>query len=103
MSIRVVAKFQVHDVTEHAHLDPETQERVVDSVGLRMGPVYAPPGTPQESENRKFWENTPGGQLQMTVTNKAVFGEFVKGAYYYLTFERSSEEPFTPVHGELPS
>lgn len=39
-------------------------------------------------ENKAFWQATPSGQLDMSITNPAAFGSFEPGREYYLDFTR---------------
>jgi hypothetical protein len=83
------AKFEVRERTEHAWTD-ESERRHVESVGLVLHPVYSPDPT---TENYAFWNATPGGQLQMTITNPSAFDFFQEGAEVYLDFTIAKPAP----------
>ncbi len=51
------------------------------SVEAGLGPVYSADLT---SENRKFWEATPSGKLELTINNPAAFECFEAGKEYYI-------------------
>lgn len=42
--------------------------------------------TKDSEENKAFWDATPSGQVDMSITNSAAFGSFEPGAEYYLDF-----------------
>jgi hypothetical protein len=46
-------------------------------------PVYS---TDPEHENKKFWDASPQGSLQLGVVNKRVWDQFELGKEYYLDF-----------------
>jgi hypothetical protein len=72
MSIR--AKFTCYDVTETTS----------GNFSVQMGAVY---GT--EGENADFAKATPSGQLMLSVDKHTLAAkEFVRGAEYYLTFDK---------------
>lgn len=74
MSVR--AKFRVQTVFQSTD-----NKGVVYSENVTLTPVYS---DDPNSENRAFWEATPSGQLQMWISNRAVFGYFIVGQEYYL-------------------
>ncbi|MBW4689592.1 MAG: hypothetical protein KME40_32000 [Komarekiella atlantica HA4396-MV6] len=66
------AKFQVNAVNK----SPDSV-----SVEVQLSPVVGTDG-----ENKDFWEATPNGRLEMTITNPNVM-EFLKvNKQYYLDF-----------------
>lgn len=73
------AKFSVRQITKYDHL---TQTDV------KLSPVYS---DDPESENKKFWDATPSGELTMRINNPAAADFFELGREYYLDF--------TPVDG----
>jgi hypothetical protein len=74
----VVAKFEVTEV-DHPN-DGHTT--------VRMFPVNHE--NDPDHVNRKFWEATPSGELDMYITNPGAGAYFEKGAVYTLTFERDA-------------
>lgn len=52
-----------------------------------LTPVY--PGQDASAEDKAFWEATPNGKLEMSVTNPDAAEFFELGEAYYLTFERA--------------
>lgn len=70
----------------------------VDNVTLREGgetliliPVssgkYGPNG---ENEDCEFARYTPGGKIELYITNPALFGKFKPGDAYYVDFTKAS-------------
>jgi len=57
---------------------------------IRMSAVYS---TDLQSPNYSYSQATPYADLIMSITNPAVFGFFVPGRTYDLTFEPTPEEP----------
>ncbi|MET3699354.1 hypothetical protein SAMN05877753_1027 [Bacillus oleivorans] len=45
--------------------------------------------TSDSEENKKFWQYTPSGHLEMTIKNEAAEKYFELGEEYYLTFEKA--------------
>ncbi|MDP9350386.1 MAG: hypothetical protein M3P51_02420 [Chloroflexota bacterium] len=68
----VRAKFQVIGVS---HVGGTQQVTAI--------PVYSPD---PEHENKKFWDATPSGRLELYIQNPAAFGTFQQGREYYLDF-----------------
>jgi hypothetical protein len=63
-------------------------EDQVYSVEVGLNPVYSSEAT---SEMRKFWEATPNGNFQMTITNPEAFKAFRLGKMYYIDFTEVEE------------
>ena len=55
---------------------------------LVLTPVYS---TDPESENKKFWDATPNGLLDMHITNQVAFDGFELQKDYYLDFTPVAE------------
>ena len=72
----VIAKF----ICEAADVDPDTKHTMV-----KMRPDYPKDGDPNHP-NRKFWEATPAGSLEMTITNAGAGSAFLPGQVYTVTF-----------------
>lgn len=72
----VRAKFQVGQV-----LDAKDAQGGVMSQIVRLHPVFS-----TSEENKAFWEATPTGSIEMTITNRAAFDRFVSGKSYYIDF-----------------
>lgn len=51
--------------------------------GIKLSAVYS---EDPEHENKKFWDATPSGNLEMWVTNRDAADFFELGAEYYLDF-----------------
>lgn len=66
-----IAKWRVDSVTKTTWGETVTLFPVTES------------GIP---ENKRFHEATPGGKIEMTITNKALFGEFQPGQFYKTPF-----------------
>jgi hypothetical protein len=73
MAQSVRAKFVCSQVTRFAH---------PGNIQVILAPVMDS-STP---ENRAFWDATPNGRLEMTITNVAARDHFVPGKAYYLDF-----------------
>ena len=74
--ITVRAKFKVTEIKRHHYGDKEMQT-------ICMSPVYS---GDEGSENRKFWDATPDGSLELGCINLAAARRFDLGAEYYLDF-----------------
>jgi hypothetical protein len=51
--------------------------------GIKLSAVYSEDA---EHENKKFWQATPSGELEMWITNEETAKFFELGAEYYLDF-----------------
>lgn len=51
---------------------------------IEMQPVTG--GTSEEHENRKFWEATPSGKIELGCVNLAAASRFELGKEYYVDF-----------------
>lgn len=60
----------------------------VEKRTLNFTPVYS---DDPDSENRKFWDATPSGSLQLGVVNQDAWGLFDLGKSYYLDFTEAPE------------
>ena len=69
------AKFHVESVTKHAG----------GAVTTFLTPVRK---NSNNSENTSFWEATPIGKLEITITNPNTQGFFEAGKEYYLDFSK---------------
>lgn len=70
--------FTVNDVLLRQDAEGQITSQIV-----KLNPSYvSDPGNP----NHAFWKATPTGNLEMTITNPAVFGFFVPGRSYFLDF-----------------
>ncbi len=74
----VRAKFSVYSIKKFSY---------ADTVVVELQPVYS---NDPDHENKKFWDATPSGKIEMSI--KAEVGElFELGKEYYVTFEKSGE------------
>lgn len=73
----VRAKFYVDSVTTHAPYKGKQGGTV------RLCPVYSPD---PNSENKKFWDATPSGLIEMTVMDLTVLAGFTPGQKFYVEF-----------------
>lgn len=69
------AKFRCHSITDFG-----------TSKTVKLGAVYPDKDSP---ENKAFWQNTPSGTLEISITNPEAFGIFAVGADYYLDISRA--------------
>lgn len=74
----VRAKFAVTQVSRSLYQGGKMVAKTV-----HMTPVYS---TDPEHENKKFWDATPNGKLEMTVANEDVLGVFDVGREFYIDF-----------------
>lgn len=51
--------------------------------------ILSPVSSYDSEENKKFWQYTPTGHLEMTIKNEAAEKYFELGEEYYLTFEKA--------------
>jgi len=51
----------------------------VESANIKMSPVYAETG-----ENKKFWDYTPGGELNFYTVNAEAAARVEQGKEYYI-------------------
>jgi hypothetical protein len=80
MSVR--AKFTLHSIECLKYGDKEQRS-------FKFNPVYS---NVDNSENKKFWEASPNGQLTLGVVNPEVWPLFELGAEYYLDFTKAGEK-----------
>lgn len=71
----VRAKFLVVSV------EPNSADGETTSKTVRLRPVHN-----DSAENRAFWEATPAGHMEMTITNPLAFDQFLPGQSYYIDF-----------------
>lgn len=69
------AKFQVNTVTRFANYS---------GIKVEMSPVVG-----MEGENKEFWDATPNGRLEMTITNPSAASFLEVGKEYYLDFSKA--------------
>lgn len=95
MAGTVRAKFTVHQVNRH---DRYTYEQQSDGSytktrgeiqDVKLSPVYSPD---PESENRKFWDATPQGSIELGVINQEAWSAFELGKEYYVDFTPAEQE-----------
>lgn len=96
MSVR--AKFKCNKITiQKGHRTdrnpdgtPKKNERGYDATveceqrTITLNPVYGN-GDPNH-ENTKFWDASPGGELNLNVVNEAAWKHFELGKEYYVDF-----------------
>ena len=76
----VTAKASELGVPSHVRYDQPT---------VVLAPVYGGPDA--SAEDKAFWEASPNGRLEMTITNPDAAETFELGANYYLTFEPAGD------------
>jgi hypothetical protein len=54
---------------------------------VRLNPVYA--GQNASEEDKAFWDATPNGSIELTITNPAAAETFELGETYYVDFSRA--------------
>ncbi len=75
------AKFQINTVDQRIGPDGKIQ-----SVQIKGTPVSGKFGPNGESEDNTFARYTPGGSLELWITNPDLFGKFKPGQKFYLDF-----------------
>lgn len=78
----VRAKFVVRSITRDQSFSSHPAKEVHT---IHLFPVYS---QDPASENRKFWEATPTGEVKLGVVNPAAGSFFELGAEYYLDFTK---------------
>lgn len=87
----VVAKFKVGELKRSMGNRRTTGENGEDKWvtaevrSIHMTPVYDPD---PEHENRKFWEATPSGQIDLAIVNADAASEFELDEEYYVYFSK---------------
>lgn len=74
----VRAKFRVDSVTHNA---PQGGKKTVT---IQMFPVYG-----NSEENKKFWQYTPGGSIQLQTVNADAAAQFEPGDEFYIDFTKA--------------
>lgn len=74
----VKAKFRVNH---------KAQPDGADYVTIHMSPVYS---DDPNSENKKFWDYTPAGTIQLSTTNLKAAEYFEIGKEYYVDFTEAN-------------
>lgn len=92
MTQQVRAKFYVTGVFPFPAEGEKSQETVQ---------LQAVTSGSEDDPNKSWSKWTPSGQLQMTITNPAVFGAFVEGEEYYLDFSPVRSAIVEPIADEL--
>ncbi|MHB9148335.1 MAG: hypothetical protein ACYC2U_08245 [Candidatus Amoebophilus sp.] len=64
-----------------------------DFGNITLSPVYS---TDPNHENKKFWDATPAGQIQMWIQNPEAFKHFKLGKEYYVDFTLASMPAAVP-------
>lgn len=77
---RVRAKFTVITITRH-HL--------FQGVQVTLTPVFDPG---ESSENRQFWQATPAGKIELSISNPESAEVFELGESYYIDFSKASSK-----------
>jgi hypothetical protein len=91
MVVRVRAKFAVTrlETTGYAGAGGGYGRRQwIEQVTIVMRPVYSDKAG---TENKKFWDATPSGELRLGTVNAAAAAHFKPGREYYLDFTAADE------------
>lgn len=78
----VVAKFQVQT----------TKQFMYGSTEVALNAVHATKSDDPKSENYKFWQATPTGQITLNINNADAAEFFQPGDFTYVTFEKADGE-----------
>jgi hypothetical protein len=87
MSVR--AKFRVDSIesTLSTKQNPDSKEwEKVELKTIKLNPVYS---SDPETENHRFWTNSPSGHLSLGCINPEASSQFELGAEYYLDFTKA--------------
>ncbi len=93
---RIRAKFQCNTITQtmggrHREIQGE-QKYVPEPVyTIEMAPVYESDAG-KNAENKKFWDASPSGKLELQCVLKEVIEHFEVGKYYYLDIVEAPED-----------
>ncbi len=80
----VTAKFQIHSSTKVLMHDAEG--RKVPGYTIVAHPVYT-----GSEENKRFFESTPSGKLELGIINKLAADQLQPGSYILITMEEVPE------------
>ncbi len=81
MAVR--AKFLLVSYIATNSIGHKKETEPIEMRTYKFSPVFS---QDPDSENRKFWEATPTGLLELGCVNKAVWPQLKLGAEYYLDF-----------------
>jgi hypothetical protein len=87
---QIRAKFRCHVVRKF-----EANQYAKASERVSLHPVY---DSNPESENHKWSEATPSGEIEMSITNPAALGVFAEGKEYIVDFTPADQ--FTSGNSE---
>lgn len=76
----VRAKFACHGVS------PVGTKDTITGYNIYLGAVYNNPDGHQNEENKRYWELTPAGTIQLHTVNEAAANAFKQGKQYYVDF-----------------
>ena len=80
------AKMQVNEVGQNLH------EGVVSSLQLKMSPVTSKPFDANgKNEDNTYSKWTPSGNLELWITNPALFETFRPGQRFYVDFIEAAD------------
>lgn len=80
----VRAKFTCNYVRKTKYAGGESHEVVLNPV--------TPYSAADTGENKAFWEASPTGKLELTITNKKAVAYFEPGKHYYIDFTEAPQE-----------
>jgi len=88
MTVR--AKFKVNKIerTEYSRSTEGGNLQFFELQTIVMNPIYS---NEKESENRKFWESSPTGEIRLGTINKSAADYFELGKEYYIDFKKVGE------------
>jgi hypothetical protein len=90
----VLAKFRVQKIECQSHSrqekGPDGKDRLVrkEMRTIVLAPVYS---ADPESENRKFWESSPTGEIRLGTINLAAAEYFELDGEYYVEFGKADD------------
>jgi hypothetical protein len=87
----VKAKFVVRRFESEMMMKQNSESGVYENVEVRtvvLAPVYS---NDPDSENKKFWDFTPSGEIKLGTVNPAAWQYFALGDEHYVTFEKAEK------------
>ena len=87
----VTAKFKVQRIEAHTQLMQNRETGTYGETEVRtvvLMPVYS---EDPESENRRFWNATPSGEIRLGTVNPEAWQHFALGDEFYVDFTKAEK------------
>lgn len=93
MTVRAKFRLDRYETTMHSTGHRENSKWVDDGKVEKRTLVFRPVFDDNpESENRKFWEATPGGEIRLDVVNQEAWQHFELDKEYYVDFTPAKQD-----------